>query len=97
MSRPTNEAEFEKLRNRSSTYEFMKSNQTLVMEHQIAVEHEKILRAQLRECVLREFENSKENCLELRMQYADLLNDRFYGMIFPAGMEPENRVKARKY
>ena len=65
------------------------------MEHQVAVEQKKLLRHELRECILREHENASENCVELRQQYVALLKDRFNGMLFPAGKEPQNRLQAR--
>lgn len=81
-----------KLQNRESTHEFVKSNQIIVMEHQVAVEHKNIVRAKLKECILQNFENANENCYDLRLQYANMVKDRFAGMLFPAGLEPTNRV-----
>jgi hypothetical protein len=65
------------------------------MEHQVAVEQKKLLRQELRECILRNHENASENCLDLRLQYVALLKDRFNGMLFPAGKEPANRTQPR--
>jgi hypothetical protein len=84
-----------KLQDRSSTYNFVKSNDTIVREHQIAAEHKKILRRELKECLASNHEISNEKCYDLRVAYVNLLQDRFEGMVFPAGMEPKNRVQPR--
>lgn len=89
------QSDLTKLQDRSSTYNFVKSNDIIVREHQIAAEQKKILRRELKECGAANHENANEKCYDLRMAYVALLQDRFEGMVFPVGMEPKNRKQPR--
>ena len=89
------QSDLTKLQDRSSTYNFVKSNDTIVREHQIAAEHKKILRNELKECLAANHEIANEKCYDLRMAYVTLLQDRFEGMVFPAGFEPKVRSQPR--
>lgn len=75
-----------------STFDVLQKKKVMAMEHQIAVEHKKIVRAKLKECILENFENANEVCYDLRAEYAALLRDRFGGKLFPEGLEPKNRL-----
>jgi hypothetical protein len=78
--------------NKESLMAYDQSNHVMVLEKTIAVEQKKILRHKLKECILQNFENSNEKCYDLRVQYVELLKDRYGGLLFPAGYEPKNRV-----
>ncbi len=81
------------VQDRSSTFDFVKSNENIVKEHQIGVEAKRLLRERLKECVLQNHENANEKCLDLRLQYVELLKDRYSGFLFPKDKEPESRKR----
>ena len=93
MSQPS--SDLAKLQDHSSTYNFVKSSDIIVKEHQIAVEQKKLLRNELKECLAANHEIANEKCYDLRVAYHTLLQDRFEGMIFPPGMEPKVRKQTR--
>lgn len=78
--------------NKESLIAFDESNHTMLLEKTIAVEQKKLLRQQLKECILQNFENANEKCYDLRVRYVELLKDRYDGALFPPGFEPKNRV-----
>mmetsp|Transcript_15837 Transcript_15837/g.23839 ORF Transcript_15837/g.23839 Transcript_15837/m.23839 type:complete len:101 (+) Transcript_15837:51-353(+) len=88
-------SDLDKLVDHSSTHSYQQSTQVLVQEYQVAVESKKLLREELRECILRNHENANENCYDLRVKYVELLKDRFGGMVFPPGLEPKNKLRPR--
>ena len=77
---------------KESSFEAFQKKKVMAMEHQVAVEYKKILRAKLKECVLQNFENANEVCYDLRIEYFNLVKDRFGGKLFPEGLEPKNRL-----
>jgi hypothetical protein len=78
--------------NKESLAAFDESSHVMVLEKTIAVEQKKILRQKLKACILQNFENANEKCYDLRVQYVELLKDRYGGLLFPPGYEPKNRV-----
>ena len=71
---------------------FHERNEQLTREYQIAVENMGIIRRELAHCVRTETVNQFVNCKELREKYWALCTDRFRGMIFPDGIEPNRAV-----
>lgn len=78
--------------NKESLIAHDQSTHVMLLEKTIAVEQKKILRQKLKECILQNFENANEQCYDLRVQYVELLKDRYGGLLFPPGYEPKNRV-----
>eukprot|EP00608_Synchroma_pusillum_P009778 CAMPEP_0198422672 /NCGR_PEP_ID=MMETSP1452-20131203/2551_1 /TAXON_ID=1181717 /ORGANISM="Synchroma pusillum, Strain CCMP3072" /LENGTH=105 /DNA_ID=CAMNT_0044142947 /DNA_START=94 /DNA_END=411 /DNA_ORIENTATION=+ len=73
-------------RNSAANYHLTRA--VLAREYLIAVERMKIVREDLKVCVLREGVNQYHNCRELRERYFNLCMDRFRGMTLPPGFEP---------
>ncbi len=68
----------ERLQDHSSTYEFIKGNETISNEMHIAMANKKMIRERLKECVRENGVNANENCYELRIQFASLIKDRLF-------------------
>jgi hypothetical protein len=76
-----------------SAYDFHYENEQISREMMIAQATTTLLREELGECVRREGLNANVNCYDLRKKYFDLIKDRYKGMLFPEGHEPENRAR----
>ena len=79
------------MNNDRSPAEFYQRNEDIIREQQIAIESMRMVGERLAHCFRTEGVNQFANCKALREQYWALCNDRYRGMIFPAGEEPSNR------
>ena len=79
------------LKDYSSPYNFHVRNDKLIREYQISLENMNLIRKDLAHCIRTEGVNQFVNCEELRMQYFELCQDRFRGMIMPPDTKPVNR------
>lgn len=74
-----------------SPYENYVKDDKFAREKKIAAEHMQLVRERLTHCVRTETVNQFHACKELREQYLELCMDRYHGMLFPPGEEPQNR------
>jgi hypothetical protein len=78
-----------KMMDYSSLFNFNKRLGELAREYEIAVQTQQIVGDRLAECFRVEGVNQFVNCRELALQYNELCNDRYHGMIFPPGTREE--------